>query len=458
MTLLDSTQADSTQADGVRTDAARAEEHRPPPLRRNRDFLMLWSGAGLSLFGVRVAVSAYPLLMLWYSGSPAKAGLVGFAALLPQLFLLLPAGALVDRCNRRRLMICCDAVGLLSMGSLAVVLALGTLSVAQVMAAAFLEGSAVILYRIAERAAVRHVVHPDHLPAALSQNEARGQAAGLLGQPTGAALFSAFRWLPFGVAGLTHTLALVTLLLIRKDFQEERVQDADAAPRSMGSDIKEGVVWVWRQRFMRAAILIVGASNLAFQVVNLALALIVLRGGYPSYMVGVIGIIEGVGGVGGALTASWFMKRLPVQGILIGALVVWAVLIAGIAFTGQPVLLGLLCAGTSWAGALLNVAAGVHQVRVTPDEMQGRATSVFGLAGSGMNSLGALVGGLLLASCGARWSVLGAAVVMAVLASMALLMPAIRRLEPAEAVEAALSVEAEEEAAAAAETADIDPL
>ncbi|MEU0674551.1 MFS transporter [Streptomyces sp. NPDC006172] len=412
MTLLDQPEA-----------SQRAEK--PAPLRRNRDFLLLWTGAGLSQFGVRAAVSAYPLLMLWYTGSPSSAGLVGFAALLPQLFLLLPAGALVDRWDRRRLMMVCDAVGLASMGSLAAALWFGVLSVPHVMAAAFLEGGAVIFYKLAERAAVRHVVHEDHLAAALSQNEARGQAAGLLGQPTGAVLFQAFRWLPFGVAAFTHLFALITLLLIPGSFQDER---AEAEKRSVRAEIGEGIAWVWRQRFMRAAIIIVGGSNLLFQVLNLALVLIVKEGGYaPSYMA-VIGVIEGVGGIAGALTASWFMKRLPLPALLIGALVVWAALMAGIAVTGHPVVLGALCAGTSWAGALLNVAAGVHQVRVTPDAMQGRATSVFGLVGSGMNSLGALVGGFLLAAAGAYWSVLAAAAGMALLALAALATPAVRRM------------------------------
>lgn len=196
----------------------------------------------------------------------------------------------------------------------------------------------------------------------------------------------------------------------------------------MRAEIGEGIAWVWRQRFTRAAIVIVGGSNLLFQILDLALVLIVKEGGYPPSYMAVIGIIEGVGGVLGALTASWFMKRLPLPAILIGALLAWAGLIAGIALTGQPVVLGALCAGTSWAGALLNVAAGVHQVRVPPDEMQGRAMSVFGLVGSGMNSLGAPAGGLLLAAAGTYRSVLGVAAAMAVLALVALATPAVRSM------------------------------
>ncbi|MDX3418900.1 MFS transporter [Streptomyces sp. MD20-1-1] len=394
-----------------------------PPLRRNRDFRLLWTGAGSSLLGVRVAVSAYPLLMLWSGGSPADAGLVAFAALLPQLFLLLPAGALVDRWNRRRVMIVCDMAGALAMGSLVAALVTGRLWLPHVMAVAFVEGGAVSIYRLAERAAVRHVVHPTHLSAALSQNEARGHAAGLLGQPVGSALFTVFRWLPFCLATFTHLVAMATLLLIRKDFQGERTHK----PRDLKAEIREGIAWVWHRRFMRAAILLVGGSNLAFQLISLALVLIVKEGGHPAYMVGALGLLGGLGGVLGAAGASWFMRRLPIQGILIAALAFWSALMFAVAFVDHPFGLGALMAGMSGAGALLNVAAGVHQVQVTPDEMQGRVTSVFGLVGSGLNSFGALVGGVLLAAFGSTNAVLGTAAAMAVLALVAVATPSVRR-------------------------------
>ena len=49
------------------------------PLRRNRDFNLLWSGQVLSDLGTRVAEIAMPLLVLALTGSPAKAGIAGFA-------------------------------------------------------------------------------------------------------------------------------------------------------------------------------------------------------------------------------------------------------------------------------------------------------------------------------------------------------------------------------------------
>ncbi|AEV81912.1 multidrug transporter [Actinoplanes sp. SE50] len=393
------------------------------PLRRNRDFRMLWTGAGASLLGTRVATAAFPLLIIWGGGSPADASLVAFATLLPQLLFVLPAGALVDRWDRRRTMLTCDVIGLAAMGSLVAAMLLGRVWLPHVMAAAFLDGSAVIVYRLAERASVRHVVEPEHLGAALSQNEARGQSTGLVGQPLGTALYSALRWLPFAFATLTHAVAFVTLLAVRRNLQDDRPQ----ARRMLTTEIAEGFAWVWRHRFMRSAILLVGGSNLAFQVINLTLVLIVKHGGSPPYMVGLIGLLGGAGGLIGALGAARVMRRLPIPAILIGVLALWAVLIALVAVITLPAGLGALMGGMAALGALLNVAAATYQVRVTPDHMQGRVTSVFALIGSGLNSVGALLGGVLLSAVSTSDAALVTAAGMGLLALLAVCLPAIRQ-------------------------------
>ena len=58
--------------------------------------------------GTRVTSIAFPLLMLAVTHSPAKAGVVGFAQTLPFLLLYLPAGAFIDRWDRKRTMLACE--------------------------------------------------------------------------------------------------------------------------------------------------------------------------------------------------------------------------------------------------------------------------------------------------------------------------------------------------------------
>ncbi len=71
-------------------------------LWRNRDFVLLWTGQTISVFGSTVSTLAFPLLVLAITQSPAQAGVTGFVAGLPRVVFQLPAGAWVDRWDRRR--------------------------------------------------------------------------------------------------------------------------------------------------------------------------------------------------------------------------------------------------------------------------------------------------------------------------------------------------------------------
>src|SRR5918912_3723592 len=104
----------------------------PVALRKNRDFMLLWSGQAASELGTRAAWLAYPLLVLALTDSPAKAGIVTFVNRFPFFLFSLPAGALVDRWNRRRIMLLCDAGRALGVGSIALTLALGRSSFVQI--------------------------------------------------------------------------------------------------------------------------------------------------------------------------------------------------------------------------------------------------------------------------------------------------------------------------------------
>jgi MFS family permease len=394
----------------------------PPPLRKNRDFLLLWTGAGFSQLGARMSTVAFPLLMIWHTGSTVGAGLVAFAGLLPMLVLQLPAGVMVDRWDRRRLMILCDLVGIIGMASVAVAVLFDHVWLPHLMVVAFVEGSAGIFYQLAERAAVRNVVHPDHLSTALSQNEARGRAAGLLGQPAGSSVFVVGRWLPFGLTTVGHVVSLLTLAFIKKKFQTGR----PAQPRQLRTEILVGLAWVWGQRFLRAAVTLVAVSNILFQIVNLAPFVIIKEQGGPVAAVGFIGMVGGIGGVAGALSSSFLMKRMSLTAMLLSVFVVWSLLIPIVAIATSLALLFVLFAAMSFAGATMNVGAGVYMSRIVPDRIHGRALSAVMLLSWGANSIGAMAAGFLLGAFTTTATLLGVGGVMFGLTILAFLNPSIR--------------------------------
>src|SRR5215469_15022979 len=87
-------------------------------LWRNRDYLLLWGGQGISLIGTQVSQLGFPLLILALTHAPLQAGIAGALRALPYLALSLPAGALVDRWDRKRVMILCDSGRALALGSI----------------------------------------------------------------------------------------------------------------------------------------------------------------------------------------------------------------------------------------------------------------------------------------------------------------------------------------------------
>lgn len=405
------------------TAAAPAAVVDPPPLRRNRDFLRLWSGVGLATLGNTVTTVAYPLLLIFDGGSAAAAGLVGFAGLLPLLLLQLPAGVFVDRWDRRRTMIVCNTTCAVAAASILVALLAGKLWLPHLMAVAFVEGTAFIFYRLSEQAAVRNVVAPGQLPAALAQNQARGRAAGLLGQPTGSSLFVLAGWAPFLFALVGHLIAVANLSFIRVPFQKTR---EPAAKRALRAEIGEGISWLIRQRFLRSAILLVSVTNILFNGLRLALVVIIAESGGSPLLLGVIGVVSGIGGISGALLGSYVVRRVHPGIAIIGVFLLWSMAMPLLAFTVNAVLLGALMAIMLFAGALINVIAGVYQVQVTPDRLLGRVGSVASLLSSGANSLGPLIAGVLLGALGGSRTVLVLSAVMAAVTVTAALIRPIR--------------------------------
>ncbi|MEV0456316.1 MFS transporter [Catellatospora methionotrophica] len=403
------------------TDGAPEPEQRPKPpgLWRNRDFILLWTGAGMAFLGGRVSAIAYTLLVFWSTGSATAAGLVGFAALLPNLLVQLPAGALVDQWDRRKTMIICDVGRIVAVGGVFAAVLLGYVWVPLIMAAAFVEASLGVFYRLSERAAVRNVVDETQLGAAMAGNEARGQAAGLIGQPVGTLFYALTRWMPFGFSAIAYLISLTTLLFIRKDLRVPL--DEQGAPPRILARVREGFAFVWEQVYLRRALSLIAASNILFQVLNLALIIIVKDIGGSPAIIGFVLAVNGIGGMLGALSSNFFMKLIGIRRIIIFVNISWAVLMPLIAFADNAVVLAAIYTAIVYGAGVSNVAGMVYQVKTTPNRMQGRVGSISMLLASGTNSIGALVAGFALDGFGTVPAVLGVAAVMALLAFLSVL-------------------------------------
>ena len=227
--------------------AEQTQPNKPKTLWRNRDYMLLWSGQVISSIGTQASQLAFPLLVLALTRSPAQAGFAGALRALPYLIFSLPAGALIDRWDRKRVMIFCDTGRALSMASIPFALAIGQLTVLQLFIVSAIEGTLYVFFNIAEAACLPRVVAKEQLPAATAQNMATDGINALIGPPLGGALYALGSMLPFLADAISYFASVISLFFIKANFQELRV----AARRKLWVEIGEGLSWLWHHPLIR---------------------------------------------------------------------------------------------------------------------------------------------------------------------------------------------------------------
>jgi len=366
----------------------------PVPLWRNRDFTLLWSSQVISTVGTRVTSVAYPLLVLLLTGSPALAGVVGFAQTLPFLLLYLPGGAWVDRWDRRRTMVACEIGRTVALGSIAVTAVIGgvhAVTIAQLAAVAFVEGSLFVLFDLSEGAALPRLVPAGQLPTAVAWNQARTQGADLVGQPLGGVLFAIAPALPFAVDSVSYLVSGGAVAAIRTRLQGERAATVDR----LRSRIAEGVRFVRRSAFLRETVVIVGWINLVF---NGSFLVVIVRaqrlGGSPG-QIGLMLAALGAGGILGALAAPAIQRRLSGRVVLVAIAWLWTGLGVVLAFAPSLVWLAVLVFALNLFGAPYNVVIAARMYQLVPEQIFGRVRSVGRIVAWGTIPIGTLLGGVL---------------------------------------------------------------
>jgi predicted MFS family arabinose efflux permease len=389
--------------------------------------MLLWTGQAVSSVGTEVSQIAYPLLVLAMTGSAAQAGVVGFARTLPFLVLYAIAGVWVDRLDRRRVMLVCDAVRALALASIPVALALGGLTVAQVAIVAFVEGAALVFFYLSEGAALPHVVTPAQLPSAVARNEARAQAAELVGRPLGGVLFALGRAVPFVVDAATYAAGFAALLGVRSRLQEPR---APGERRALSSEMAEGGRFLWRQPLMRTIAVLVCAVNFLGGALVLVLIVRAQDLGASSSLIGALFVLSGAAGIAGAGLAPALARSLPPAVVILGALGLWCGTIALMAVAPSVALLAVVYAAYVVAGPVFNVVLSQYRYALVPDRLLARVQSVSLTVGWGSIPLGSLAGGLLAGRFGASSALLVLAGCGAVVGAAVTATPTIRRAPP----------------------------
>jgi predicted MFS family arabinose efflux permease len=389
--------------------------------------MLLWSGQVVSTLGSAASYVVYPLLILAMTDSPAAAGIAGALSSIPYLLFSLPAGALIDRWDRKRVMILCDLGRALTVITIPIALWLEVLTLWQIYAAAFIEGSLFVFFNIAEVAALPRVVSTAQLPEAAAQNEAAFGAAHIIGPAFGTALFQVFgRAAPFLADAVSYLISVFTLSLIRTDFRASR----PAAAGSLRAEILEGLRWLWGQPLIRYMAFLTGSINLVNAGTGLIVIVLAQELGARPLDIGLIFSIGGIGGVLGSLIGGQVQKRFSFGQVIVCTLWIDAVMFPLYALAPAYLLLGVVFALMYFVGPIYNVVQFSYRLALIPDALQGRVNSSFRLLAFGMMPIGAALSGFLIERAGAIATVLVFSLWFTLLAIMTTLNRHVREARP----------------------------
>jgi hypothetical protein len=391
------------------------------PLRRNRDYMLLQVGQLLSSAGTQTTSIAYPLLVLAITDSPAKAGIVAFARTLPAALFALPAGVAADRWSRRRLMIAADAVRVLAVGSIAAAILFDQIEFWQIPLVAFVEGAGAAVFSAAQVGALRAVVPPRQLPAAVSAQTGRQAAVQLAGPPLGGALFGLARALPFIVDAVSYAFSTLSLLAMRTPFQEKREPDL----ASLRSRLAEGFRFLWSRPFLRTCAMLYGLTNFIGPGLLLAVVVVGQRQGLSGGEVGALVAAFGACLLLGSLLSPLVRRLLPVRAVLLLELWMWLGCAVFLVWPSVFVLTAGLLPAALAIPSTDSVVRG-YGIAMTPDRLLGRSESVRSVIALLIAPLGPLTAGVLLGVVSARVTIAVFVAAALVLAVWGTLSPSIR--------------------------------
>ncbi|MGW0731130.1 MFS transporter [Streptomyces sp. NPDC002851] len=382
-----------------------------------RPFHTLWAATTVSNLGDGIVAAAAPLLLASATDDPVLIGLAVFAQQLPWLLFSLVSGALVDRVDRRRLIVTVHLIRGVVVGGLALAVWSGQASIPVIYATGFLLGVCETLGDNASATLIPAVVRDTDLPRANARMQAAFVVANrLAGRPLGAALFVAAAALPFGVNAATFVAAAVLIATLRK------VPRAEPPPerRDLRGEIVEGVRWLWHEpvvRMIALALLLMNITLLAGFSVLVLYARDQL--GLDAYGYGLLLTATAVGGLLGAVCAPRLQARFSGATLLRAGLVIETLTHVGLALAGTVWLAGPVLVAFGVHSAVFNAVELTRRQRAVPEALRGRVQSVFMTFAVGGNALGALVGGPIAARFGIAGPFWFSAAAMAVLTCVA---------------------------------------
>ncbi|MFY9667749.1 MAG: MFS transporter [Trebonia sp.] len=364
-------------------------------------FAKLWTASTLSAPGTGLTVVAAPLYVSARTSNALIVSATTGVAMLPWLLFALPAGVLVDRVDRRRLMVAVDWARAAGMGLLAVAIVGGWSSIVLLDLVLFLINTGETAFEPAAQSMVPAVVAREQL------ERANGWLVGgltlsryMIAGPLGGFLFIVAASIPFFANAGTYAASAVLVGLVGGSY---RVTRPDTAGRRLKvrAEVTEGLRWLLKQRMLRTMAILIGLLNITLAAATAVLVLLAkerLHVGSVGY--GSLFTCMAVGSLLGSAVGDRVIRRVTATWTIRIGLLVEALTHLTLALATNVYVVGVVLAVFGIHAALWTIVGTSLRQRLTPAHMLGRVSSANLFISAGGNFAGALLGGALAGAFG----------------------------------------------------------
>lgn len=373
------------------------------PARLGRSFRWLLASSVVTNTGDGVALAAGPLLIASLTRDPFLVSLAVLSQYLPSLLFGVVAGAAADRFDRRRVIALVNIGRAVVLAVLAGTILSGSVTIAIVLAALFLLGSAEVFADVSTSSLLPRVVRREDLGIANARIQGSVLLANqLITPPIGALLFTLGMALPFATNAACFALGAVLVVRVVTDRGSARVGEEPEAVRSTWrADIVEGVRWLVSHPAMRTLALTIVAFNVTFGAAWGVLVLYATdRLGMQAVGFGLITTALAVGGIIGTAAYGSLERRFSLANIMrVGLLIETLTHLVLALTTSAGVALATMVVFGAHAFVWGTTSTVVRQ-RAVPDELLGRVTGVYTVGVVLGIVIGTPIGGLLAGAFG----------------------------------------------------------
>jgi len=370
------------------------------PLRRNWRFQALWIGGAGAVLSFNITSVVVPLLVLAITGSPVAAGLYALTEGIASFASSVPAGMMLDRFNRRTLLISAEFARAGVFALVTLLLVVDGLNFPVLLIAAVVTGALQPLAGGARMLATRSVVSPRQLTAALTQEEVRTHAASIAGPAIAGLVYATSRLLATSCITIGYLLSALCACAMPRDRGMAR-----SAPGMPRGGLLSGFTFLLRTPLLRAAIIAIGLLNLAGAALELIVIVLIESNGGSAADVGFAFALAAAGGLLGTTLVGTLHRLRP--GWLLIALSTWAGVITTVLLIPPPgpwwygIVLGLIAVPIPAAVVLIDILI----FRQVDDAHRGRTITATITVLTIGPSLGPLLAGILLQYVGSAESV-----------------------------------------------------